>query len=102
MRVLFLLATSATLIGVGDVTDMPFANYAIQGGAFAVLVWVLWYLLTKTLPGQRKEFTAVLDALAKRQDKWEADRRADSVKLNETLCDMTRHCAGRDAATKGD
>jgi len=102
MREFLLLATSAAVIGAGDVSDIPFANYVVQGGAFTVLVWVLWHLLTKTLPSQRKDFTRTLDAMATRYDGWEQTRHDDSEKLDTTLRKLSEHCARHTAGSHHD
>lgn len=68
----------AQVVGVPIVDEVTaIVNLGVAG---ALILVIRWAHLEKT-------------EMRKQQSEWEAQRHADSEKLNETLRAMTRHCA---------
>lgn len=97
IEVIVSAALAAVIPLLGEVVDGPWALLG-QVPAVGALVWVLWHLLTKTLPAQQESFRASLTDMAERHERWETQRHADSQQLTDTLGQLREHCAGHIAA----
>lgn len=83
-------AITPVLPEIGSITQM---------GALGVLSWVAWTQRTE-IQKLRDEHKEVIDTLCERWNGWEKTRHDDSTKLNDTLQNMTRHCAETQAKQK--
>jgi hypothetical protein len=82
MRILALAPFfGVSMLWAADVASplMPYASQVLQGGALAVLAWVVWYILSKSFPAhakalkdQREDFLRILK---EDRDSLERDRR---------------------------
>lgn len=103
MRVAIPTGLILLLLGQADAITkvVPWGDLAVGGSAVAILGWVAYYLLTKTVPDLRKsmeeqqsKFSATLDRLCDRHERWEEARHADSAKLDETLRENSQRADG--------
>ncbi len=94
-RVMLPLALTMGLLGQAEAASpsFPFSDTILQGGALAVLAWLAWHLVTKEMPAARKAFTATLDSMAKRHERWETQRHEDSQKIETALNNLAVTCA---------
>lgn len=99
---------------------VPWIGGGVSLSALGVLSWTVWYLLAKYIPGrdsqnatslnaqqetfirtmvaQQTTFTAALDVICERHDRWEAQRHADGEQLEKALRELLVHCARTQAA----
>lgn len=72
----FTLAATGPAAGFGDVS-----NLVVQGGALAILGWMVWYLMSRTFPAHTKALhqqrTDFLDAL--RAEREESKKSLESA-----------------------
>jgi len=88
--------------------ELGWIGQIVQGGATALLVWMLWHVFNKLLPAQQeqlkeqqKAYSETLDRIMDRHDKWEIQRHADSERLDSTLTQLRVTCARTQAAIRG-
>ena len=93
--VLIPLAVGMLLAAESPATDAlpPYMDWMLQGGGVGVLAFVVFWMLTRTIPGLTRDFRETLRETSDRHDAWERQRHEDSDKLNTTMRDMMQNCA---------
>jgi len=92
MRPLVLLPVALVLFAAGEVTNGSFSSVSNLTALGAVIA-TLWWLLTRTIPGQQKVFQETLDKMAQRWDEREQKRDAENKAMTEALQTMQAVCA---------
>lgn len=88
----------------GPANAVPYGDLMASGGALGILGWAVFYTLTRLVPADRaqnaatlaslqSQYTATLDKMAERHERWEAIRHSDSEALRTALVDLTVNCA---------
>lgn len=95
LRIALPTGIALLILGQADVgtTAMPDTNLFLSGGGLGILGWLLWYTVAKVQPRRDDRFTKTLNDMAERHERWEIQRHEDSVKLNETLRQLSIKCA---------
>ena len=91
-----MFAATMALFAAGEVTEGPLSWISNLTGLGAAL-GTLWWLLTRTIPGQQQTFTKTLDAMADRWEAREAKRDAAADKVADAVTKLGENCAAKNA-----